>query len=111
MLFFRAFMLLSLYAASAHGQAHVVGYRSSTAADPIRVLILFGKFPGETHSSGVLLENFAQLDRYIFTGRDNTTANTKLKSAALVDPAIDVLANIDRTKGFERPFNRRIAAC
>ena len=103
---FRVFMLLSLYAASAHGQGFVCGYepsgdevsgasshagnyRSSTAADPIKVLILFGKFPGETHSSGNPLENAILLDTYTFTGRDNTTTNTKLKSAALVDPTIE----------------------
>ena len=78
---FRVFMLLSLYAASAHGQGFVCGYdpsedavsgasshsgavdyRSSTAAKPIKVLILFGKFPGETHSSGKPLENAVPLD-------------------------------------------------
>ena len=58
---FCVFALLSLYAASAHGQGFVCGYepsedevsgqtshlafyRSSTAGDPIKVLILFGKF-------------------------------------------------------------------
>ena len=104
---FYVFMLLILCSASAHGQDFVCGYepggdavsgqsshhafyRSSKKDDPIKVLILFGKFPGEIHEdSGLPLENAVPLNRYTFTGRDNTTANTKLKSAAFVDPAVD----------------------
>ena len=67
---FRVFMLLSLSAARAYGQGFVCGYepsgdevsgrsshsafyQSSTAADPIKVLILFGKFPGEADPSNL----------------------------------------------------------
>ena len=89
---FRVFMLLSLYAATAHGQdfvcaygldgadvsgasSHAGDYRSSTAADPIELLILFGKFAGAADPSN--------LNTYKFADRAN---NTTRLSTQLVDP-------------------------
>ena len=90
---FRVFMLLILCAASAHGQDFVCGYepdgdevsgqsshhafRSSMATDPIKVLVLFGKFAGNSDPS--------DLRTYKFAGRDKMTPRL---STQLVDPTV-----------------------
>ena len=93
---FRVFMLLSLlYAATIHGQEFVCGYypsddevsgqtshidyRNSTAANPIEVLILFGRFQGQT--------DLPDLRTHRLTERDNTTSRN-IRSAHLVDPTV-----------------------
>ncbi|MCE2448344.1 MAG: immune inhibitor A [Candidatus Latescibacteria bacterium] len=110
---FRVFMLLSLYATSAHGQDFVCGYvfdeideaevrgmspypslglgsdvlGLSSHADPINVLVLFGKFPGEIHErTGLPLEEAVLLDTYRFADRDGN--ETRL-STQLVDPTVE----------------------
>ncbi len=91
---FRVFMLLSLYVASAYSQDFVCGYdgggdevtglsshhifyRSSMATDPIKVLVLFGKFVGDSDRS--------DLRTYKFADRDN---NTTRLSTQFVDPTV-----------------------
>ena len=91
---FRVFMLLSLYVASAYSQdfvcgydgggdevtglsSHYIFYRSSMATDPIKVLVLFGKFAGDSDRS--------DLRTYKFADRDN---NTTRLSTQFVDPTV-----------------------
>ncbi len=90
-------MLLSFYAATAHGQDFVCGfglggeeeagdaamfpnatfYQNSTTADPIKVLLLFGKFAGTADPKN--------LNTYKFSDRDG---NTRLRSTQIVDPDV-----------------------
>ncbi len=106
---FRVFMLLSLYAVTVHGQDFVCGYgldgagvtglsshagnyRSSTAADPIKLLILFGKFAGEADERN--------LNTYKFSDRDG---NTTRRSTQLVDStAVGSLAHYFKEMSYGR---------